>query len=399
MRSLMPRPIVPQKPPLIEPFVLIELMVFVTAEAANVVDDTPHAVPWWLTAVCIAAFSLLRLRLPAYDAVVANKVIFVAWEVAILIATAAGTMNPALIILTIALMLRNAELFGGRTSALLGAGVLAIVLVALALWSRGGGVSWNVIAGWVITLSLSTAMVGVLTTIAASERLSAVRLRAAYEELRRYASSAADVAAEKERARVAADLHDAVGHALTALNIQLESAIRLRATDAATADDLLDSAKGLGSEALASVRATVARLRADPLEREALDIVLDRVCRRFESDFGMTIRCDLAAMRGKPAITTTIARIAEEALVNVVRHAGSRAVYVRLRERADEATLEIADDGVGFIAEDNAFGHGLQIMRERAQAHAIALDIRSAPGVGTTIALSWRARPNAERAA
>jgi signal transduction histidine kinase len=386
----MPRPLA-RHAPWIEPFVLIELMVFVTAESANIVEDTPHAVPWWATAICIALFSAIRLRLPAREAPLRPKVFFVACEVAILIATAAGTMNPALIILTIALMLRNTELFDPKTSYLLGAGVLAVVLTALALWSRGGGISWTVIASWLITLTLSTVMAGVLTSVAASERISAVRLRAAYEDLRKYAASAADVAAVQERARIAADLHDAVGHALTALNIQLESAIRLRASDPGSADALLDSAKALGSEALTSVRATVARLRADPLERETLDVVLERVCGRFERDFGMTIRCTLSPLRNDPAVTTTIARITEEALVNVVRHAGSRNVRVCLRRDAEHAALEIEDDGVGFLTEDNASGHGLQIMRERAQASAIDIAVRSKPGAGTTIALSWRA--------
>ncbi len=376
----------------IEPYVLVEVMVFVTSEATNLVHDSPHAVPRWTTAIEIALFSLLRFWLPRNDATLRRKIGFIACETLVLAALAAGAMNPAIIIVASALMLRNTQFFSMRASYLFGGAAFALVLCSLVYWSRDGGVSWSTIAGWLITLTLATSMSSVLTHVAVNERTTAQSLQRANDELRRYASEAAEVAAVNERGRVAFDLHDAVGHALTALNVQLESAIRLRAVDPRTADDLLDSAKHLGTEALASVRATVAHLRADPLEREPLDVVLTRVCGRFEKTFDIAIARELACAPDDAAVTTTVTRITEEALVNVVRHAAAHTVSLALRRDGRRSVLEICDDGIGFVPADNAAGHGITIMRERAAASAIALDLRSAPGAGTTVRLSWSAR-------
>jgi signal transduction histidine kinase len=243
---------------------------------------------------------------------------------------------------------------------------------------------------------MAIGITGALASFAAAERRAATALRAAHEELRRHAERAAERAAQSERARIAADLHDAIGHALTALNVQLQSAIRLRAQRPDEADAFVASALELGLGALADVRGTVGALRADPLERDPLDRVLARVVERHEAAGGPQIETAVEAWTDEPAMATVVARIAEEALVNALKHARARCVRLGLRANADGAAeLEIRDDGCGFDPSEQASGHGLAIMRERALDAGITFALRSAPGSGTCVTLQWYRVPAA----
>jgi signal transduction histidine kinase len=238
---------------------------------------------------------------------------------------------------------------------------------------------------------MAIGVTGALASFAASVRRALGSLRTAHDELRRYAERAAETAAERERIRIAADLHDSIGHSLTALNVQLQSATRLRAERPAEADALIDSALDLGQGALASVRSTVGALRADPLERDSLDRVLQRMVLRLDARDGPAIDASVEPWPDEPVISTIVARIAEEALVNAIKHAGARRVRVALHaSRSGQAQLEIRDDGCGFDPCEQSSGHGLQIMRERAYGAGINFALQSAPGSGTRVVLQWR---------
>jgi signal transduction histidine kinase len=256
------------------------------------------------------------------------------------------------------------------------------VLVSMLFWGHAQGISWSTIGGWAVITSLAWGLTQALTSFAAGERR-------ANAELRKYAAISAEVAAVKERGRIALELHDMIGHALTALNVQLESALRLRDVDPAAADALIVSSKSLGSEALGDVRRTVARLRSDPLERRPLDQVMQGLCERFERTFSIDVERSLAHVAGDPATNTAVIRIIEEALNNVARHAGSSKIDLRLACSAERNVLEMRDDGCGFDINDHVAGHGLAIMRERASAADIDLTVRSAPGAGTLVRMAW----------
>jgi signal transduction histidine kinase len=91
-------------------------------------------------------------------------------------------------------------------------------------------------------------------------------------------------------------------------------------------------------------------------------------------------------------VQEVVYRVAQEALNNVARHAGATHARLVLGLSPDGATLEVADDGVGFVPGAADASHlGLRIMRERSDAIGAALAVDSAPGRGTRVALTWPA--------
>lgn len=378
----------------LDPFLGIELLILICAQLSVFFSSDPMRVPAWTLSLACFAFSGLRLAFRFVRGRPRWIVALVAIEVAMIVGLVMSTSDGAIIVLSIAFILRNAELFEPRRALVASVVGVLIALIAMIAFSIASGEDRAATIDTALALLMAIGVTGALASFAASERRALLSLRAAHDELRRHAERAAETAAEHERIRIATDLHDAIGHSLTALNVQLQSATRLRASRPAEADALIDSALDLGQSALASVRSTVSALRADPLEREPLDRVLRRIVARHDASDGPQIDAAVESWRDAPATATVVARIAEEALVNAIKHAGARRVRVSLRtSNAGEAQLEVSDDGCGFSPSEQSSGHGLQIMRERARGAGIALALESAPGDGTRVVLQWHPVP------
>ena len=90
-------------------------------------------------------------------------------------------------------------------------------------------------------------------------------------------------------------------------------------------------------------------------------------------------------------VETALFRIVQEALTNVAKHARAKKAAIRLDCAAQDVSLSIEDDGVGFDPDGSASGYGLQTMRERAEAVGARLDIESAPGRGARLVVTLRA--------
>jgi signal transduction histidine kinase len=374
----------------IDPFVAIEILIVISAQLSVLFSTDPVRAPLWVLSAECLAFSALRFGFGWFRAEPRRLVLLVACELAILSAVVIQTMSGTIIVLSLAFVLRNAEILPPVRAALISGVALGALLLAMLVAALAQGQRWDAILDSLVALGMAIGMSGALASFAANERRAALELRAAHDELRRYAASAAQNAAERERARIAADLHDAIGHSLTALNVQLQSAIRVRATQPSLADDLLDSALDLGEEALASVRQTVSQLREDPLERDPLERVLQRVLARHERAGTPKIDARIEPCRLDVEVSTAFARITEEAIVNTIKHASAESVRVRLAARGESAVrLEIVDDGCGFDPHEQASGHGLSIMRERARAANLDFELASAPGEGTRVVLEW----------
>ena len=369
-------------PRVVGPFALIEALVFACAEASIMLNPHVALASRYPTEVEIAAFCALRFVLPYARRPMRRTWAFIAIEVALLFFISAQVNGAAITIISVSVALRSAELLRPPVAYYTIGVLLAVVLVSMSFWGRAQGIDWNTIGDWAVITSLAWGLTGALTSFAAGERL-------ANAELRKYAAISAEVATGKERGRIALELHDMIGHALTALNVQLESALRLRDVDAAAADALIVSSKSLGSQALEDVRRTVARLRTDPLERRPLHEVMRSLCERFESTFGFEIERTLTPVAGGPATNTAVIRILEEAFNNVARHARGSKIDLRLTRVAERNVLEMRDDGCGFDTRDHVAGHGLAIMHERASAADINLTIRSARGSGTLVRMAW----------
>lgn len=201
-----------------------------------------------------------------------------------------------------------------------------------------------------------------------------------------YANKAAANAALAERSRIAFDLHDALGHSLTTLRVQLQNAERLRASDPQKADDYVKSAAATAADLLADVRETVALLHDNASSAVApLPILLERLRSDFTATHSVAVNWH-ADCRREPSgpVTIAIYRVLQEALTNVARHARAERIDVSVLSGSDAVDLLVLDDGAGFEGAATS-GHGLASMRARIEAIGGTFTIASALGGGTRI--------------
>jgi two-component system, sensor histidine kinase and response regulator len=194
------------------------------------------------------------------------------------------------------------------------------------------------------------------------------------------------LAAVAERHRIARDIHDSLGHALVALNIQMETALDLWEEAPDDAHQLLQEAKELGSQALRSVRESVAEIRSDPLQGQSLSEMLTQLTQNFQRTSGIPMQCQLAIPSMlSPAISTAIYRVVQEGLTNIQKHADASAVSLGLQSTPEGLELLLRDNGRGFVIDAHHRGFGLQGMQERVVAIGGQLQIVSQPQQGCQI--------------
>jgi two-component system sensor histidine kinase UhpB len=195
---------------------------------------------------------------------------------------------------------------------------------------------------------------------------------------------------ERERSRLARELHDGVGQNLTALLIGLR-----RVTDAGdleTAGQRAHDLQDLVSEAHAEVRTLARGLHPVVLEEHGLVEAVERLCNAFERTHDIRVQYTSPtqpAARFHPVAEAALYRIAQEALANVARHADAKSVEVSLEVGPRSVQLVVHDDGVGIGPRDGGgsseAGFGLSSIRERALLLGGRCRVRSKPGRGTTI--------------
>ncbi|GAA5481896.1 hypothetical protein Hsar01_01110 [Haloferula sargassicola] len=193
-------------------------------------------------------------------------------------------------------------------------------------------------------------------------------------------------ASEEERQRIAVDLHDDLGAVLTALKLRTEGLAEELAEPRLGREGKLGTIISMMGEAIGKIRQIAHGLR--PVGQEPDDLVnsLEALCHRVHADSPLSCRL---LIEGSVEIADSIVanhlyRIAQEALINALRHSGGSRIDIFLRQHADRLELEVADDGRGF---DGLPDHhlGLQIMRYRAQAMNGTLSIDSAADKPTRI--------------
>jgi signal transduction histidine kinase len=211
----------------------------------------------------------------------------------------------------------------------------------------------------------------------------------------------ATIAVAEERASIARDLHDVVAHSMAVMIVQADGAGYALDSDPAQAQLAIKQVATTGREALEDMRRLVDVLRGtgsapDDEETDRRRIGLDQldplVDRARSAGLAVTLDQTGSGDRIPAAVELTIYRIVQEALTNVLRHAGPAAtVRIRLRYSPGAVDLEVLDDGGGLLPKTTANptgGHGLVGMRERVGVHCGRFDSGPRLGGGWRIA-AW----------
>ncbi|MEH2394658.1 MAG: sensor histidine kinase [Nostoc sp.] len=245
--------------------------------------------------------------------------------------------------------------------------------------------SWN----WSLTFGLSLVFVLLMMNAVLSERHSREKLAIANEKLRQYAMQIENQATLEERNRIAREIHDSLGHSLTALNLQLETALKLWQSNPGKAETFLATAKELGSKALKDVRQSVSTMRFNPLQEQSLERAIASLSESFYRSNGILPIYQINLESSLPLeINTAIYRITQESLTNISKYALATEVKLELTEIRGNLRLIIQDNGRGFDLGQNTTGFGLHSMRDRTLALGGEFNINSAPGSGCKITVN-----------
>jgi len=209
-------------------------------------------------------------------------------------------------------------------------------------------------------------------------------------------SSRISQAQEEERGRIARELHDGVGQALTAVKLDLRAADRRLPPGADKTREHIAKARDLIDGTLDGLHGLVFDLRPPALENLGLAAALESYARDFETRFGVTVevKADRFEPRLPAEVETNLYRVFQEAMTNVAKHARARNVAVRLTDAAGQVNLVVTDDGVGFDtaalanSEGAAAGVGLLSMERRCEELGGSFEMQSGPQTGTSVRVS-----------
>jgi signal transduction histidine kinase len=189
-----------------------------------------------------------------------------------------------------------------------------------------------------------------------------------------------------ERARIARELHDVVAHAISVIVLQARGGRRMLAEDPNETRSALDAIERAGEQALAEMRRLLGMLRAAD-ERAALapqpglHRVDELAAQVAAAGLPVDVRVEGEPVELPPGVDVSAYRIVQEALTNVLKHAGPARATVVLRYASDALELEVVDDGAG-VATGEGSGHGLVGIRERVGVYGGELETSRPPGGG-----------------
>ncbi|MCA9493037.1 MAG: sensor histidine kinase [Myxococcales bacterium] len=205
----------------------------------------------------------------------------------------------------------------------------------------------------------------------------------------RWLASQVVAAGERERARIARELHDGIAQSLSAVEMLLGTS--LAATEPQERSAHLPVMREIVGEALADIRQLAHNLHPSVLDDLGLAAALEALARRSPGNVEVVVE-------GGGEVPATVAaavyRVAQEAVGNALRHGGGT-VHVRLVIGAERVDLEVVDDGSGFDVNTTGDGLGLLLMEERATMLEGTFELTSVVGEGTTVRMSVPVRGEA----
>ena len=295
---------------------------------------------------------------------------------------------PNATVLAVACVVLMVQPANGRVPALVG-GLLVMLAVNFALITRA-----------VRPLVRLTALMQAVDPLIPGERIPIPRQRSevavlaeAFNEMldrlereRRDSGLRALSERERERRRIAAELHDQIGQTMTAIALQLD---RICAHAPNGLHEECRDARDALLAGVEDVRRLARDLRPEVLDALGLVPALTSLAERMSRQTGIPIEREL--QRELPELgddaQLVVYRVAQEALTNAVRHAQAGHIALRLRARDGSVVLSIGDDGTGVGGAKGSAGGGIRTMRERALSIGADLRIESRPASGTVVRL------------
>ena len=360
-----------------------------------------------LTLLCIVGFELIGLRLPSTSNSI-GKLIYTALKLGLIwLAAALGFWQAQFLFLYLIVVIRSCLIFAAKSRLLVAGSVFLLYLLTLLISFQDINTIHNYLPGlkrvdpdrvefFILFLIINSALLFglilvfmlLLVNALLAERQSRQKLAITYKQLRRYAQRIEDQATLQERNRIAREIHDSLGHALTAQSIQLENALLFCQSNTEKTQVFLTEARQLGAEALKEIRQSVSSLRSNSLQGQSLELAIATLVEEFRRttniapDYTISLSYPVSA-----EVSAGIYRIAQEALTNISKHSSATAVTIQLQTEAELLHLVVADNGKGFKPEQNTTGFGLQGMRERTLALLGNIKIVSEPGAGCCVSV------------
>lgn len=216
-------------------------------------------------------------------------------------------------------------------------------------------------------------------------------VRRAHQQLHHYSEQIATLAATEERNRVARELHDSLGHSLTAIHLQLEKALLYFECNPQEARQALSDSRDEAHTALQEVRRSVRALRTDETLFSCVRAVALLVNQLRRNGLAVDYVVEGSEEHFSRQSRLTLYRVAQESFTNIIRHADASTVAVCL-QFGEEACLRIRDDGVGFDASawlgqqtTHRESFGLQGIQERMRLVGGTMRLESTPEQGAQL--------------
>jgi signal transduction histidine kinase len=190
------------------------------------------------------------------------------------------------------------------------------------------------------------------------------------------------LSANLERARIARDIHDSLGHSLATLGVQLELAQKLRSRHPAQSSQAVDTAKQLLDQCLEDVREAIHTIHQSNFN---FDQALALLIQQVKQNQSLRVRADPQFPLLPVVCQYQLFCILKEGFTNIQKHANASQVTLSTQTTSERVQIALTDNGQGFDPNQVKIGFGLQSMQERVQSLPGKFMIQSTPGQGTTL--------------
>lgn len=358
----------------------------------------------WLELVLLSLLSLMGLYLPLTQP--RSKILFTAIELGLFSILIVCCLKNSLMlrlvpIIGMVIMIRSCQIFNTRGRLVVGFLTLSLYLFTsltldsfpsirnLATQLTSVPETWQVRVfqtNGALLFTMVLLFISLLVDALLSVHENQQKLAIAHTQLQKYALRVENEAALQERNRIAREIHDSLGHSLTAQTILLENVMLFWEQDTERAKSYLLQAKESCYQALKDVSRAVAALRnfsqiENPLAA-AIPELLNKACQStpITHDCEINITTPLS-----DEVSLAAYRIVQEALTNVVKHSQATKLSIQISSRPESLHVQVLDNGKGFDPSKNTTGFGLRGMKERAMALGGTFQFWSVPGLGCHI--------------